>query len=55
MVGVKSWDVAAGTLVVEEAGGKVTDLSGKRFLDTSTTLLASNGKMHSRLLKLLSA
>jgi len=55
MVGVKSWDVAAGTLVVEEAGGKVTDLSGKRFLDTSTTLLASNGRIHSRLLKLLSA
>ncbi|MBO3804181.1 MAG: inositol monophosphatase [Candidatus Brockarchaeota archaeon] len=55
MVGVKSWDGAAGTLLVDEAGGKVTDLSGKRFLQSSTTLLASNGRIHGRLLGLLSA
>lgn len=53
MVGVNAWDVAAGSLIVEEAGGRVTDLSGGSFTMRSTTLLASNGRIHKRLLKLL--
>jgi myo-inositol-1(or 4)-monophosphatase len=40
------WDTAAGWLMVEEAGGKVTDLSGERYHLTSTHILASNGKIH---------
>jgi len=53
MVGVNAWDVAAGSLIVEEAGGRVTDLTGGEFTMSSTGLLASNGRIHKRLLKLL--
>jgi myo-inositol-1(or 4)-monophosphatase len=53
MVGVNSWDVAAGALMVEEAGGRVTDLSGDKFTLSSSSLLASNGRIHRKLLKLL--
>lgn len=47
------WDQAAGTLIVEEAGGCVTDLQGKaldftqgRTLRENVGVLASNGKLH---------
>jgi 3'(2'), 5'-bisphosphate nucleotidase len=54
------WDHAAGCLVVEEAGGRVTDLQGRR-LDFSTGrtlsrnegLLASNGGLHEAFLEAL--
>jgi myo-inositol-1(or 4)-monophosphatase len=49
---LKAWDLAAGVLMVEEAGGKVTDFAGKRLaLDRPQQLLSSNGLIHSRLLK----
>ena len=44
------WDVAAGTLIVREAGGKVTDFEGKPFRIESQEILASNTKLHSQLL-----
>jgi len=53
MIGVNAWDVAAGSLIVEEAGGRITDLTGGRFTTRSTALLASNGRIHNRLVKLL--
>ena len=46
------WDVAAGTLILTEAGGKVTDFNGKKWpkmQDFGHQLLASNGKIHSEL------
>lgn len=44
------WDIAAGALIIQEAGGKITDLwGGKDFLKNGDTL-ASNGKIHSQLL-----
>ncbi len=47
---IESWDVAAGVLLVQEAGGKVTDYED-RDLDTAnaTTILASNGRIHSQI------
>jgi 3'(2'), 5'-bisphosphate nucleotidase len=49
----KIWDQAAGSLVVEEAGGKVTDLDGKpldfsrgRTLAANRGVLASNSLLH---------
>lgn len=56
----KIWDQAAGSLVIEEAGGRVTDLSGKPF-DFSTGrelihnrgVLASNGVLHAAALGVL--
>jgi myo-inositol-1(or 4)-monophosphatase len=40
------WDVAAGAILVKEAGGKVTDFQGKPFRLSNPELLASNGKLH---------
>lgn len=41
------WDVAAGKLLVEEAGGKVTHWDGKDFnINSRQTVFASNGKIH---------
>lgn len=51
--GVKPWDVAAGALIVREAGGKVTDFSGKEWNINSQDILASNNKIHGQLLKIL--
>ncbi len=44
------WDTAAGVLMVEEAGGKVTDFSGGAFQIASRETLASNGLVHNALL-----
>jgi myo-inositol-1(or 4)-monophosphatase len=44
------WDTAAGVLIVEEAGGKVTDFSGGAFQISSRETLASNGLVHGALL-----
>jgi len=44
------WDTAAGVLIVEEAGGRVTDFSGGPFQIASRETLASNGHVHDALL-----
>lgn len=44
------WDTAAGVLIVEEAGGRVTDFSGGPFQIASRETLASNGLIHDALL-----
>lgn len=51
--GVHAWDVAAGILLVREAGGKVTDLEGKKWNLKSKGMLASNGKIHNMLLQVV--
>jgi histidinol-phosphatase len=48
-VGVKTWDLAAPLAVIEEAGGRLTDLSGARRIDREE-VLASNGLLHDALL-----
>jgi myo-inositol-1(or 4)-monophosphatase len=40
------WDVAAGSLIVQEAGGKVTNFAGKKFDAHHPEILATNGKIH---------
>jgi histidinol-phosphatase len=47
-----TWDLAAPALVVEEAGGRFTDLSGERSIHNRTAL-ASNGVLHEELLRRL--
>jgi myo-inositol-1(or 4)-monophosphatase len=44
------WDTAAGVLVVEEAGGRVSRFDGQPFRMDSRETLASNGHVHERLL-----
>jgi myo-inositol-1(or 4)-monophosphatase len=43
---LKPWDVAAGALIVEEAGGTVTGMDGAPFDATAAHLIASNGQLH---------
>jgi myo-inositol-1(or 4)-monophosphatase len=45
------WDTAAGVLILEEAGGKVTRFDGSPFKLDSSETLASNGLIHDALLK----
>jgi len=49
------WDVAAGMLLVEEAGGTVTGIDGAPLDIARPTLLATNGKIHQEMLDLLVA
>jgi myo-inositol-1(or 4)-monophosphatase len=44
------WDTAAGILLVEEAGGRVTDFAGRQFQLKSEEILASNGLIHEELI-----
>ena len=52
------WDHAAGSIIVEEAGGRVTDIQGKPLnfsvgnkLTNNRGVIATNGKLHDLLLK----
>ena len=44
------WDTASGILLVEEAGGRVTDFAGRQFQLKSDEILASNGLIHEELI-----
>ncbi|MGH9413471.1 MAG: inositol monophosphatase family protein [Terriglobales bacterium] len=48
--GLKPWDVAAGSLIVTEAGGMVSDMRGMGHQLHSPEILASNGRLHAALL-----
>jgi myo-inositol-1(or 4)-monophosphatase len=48
--GLKPWDVAAASLIVEKAGGKVTTTKGEKWNVFTPDMLASNGKLHNELL-----
>jgi myo-inositol-1(or 4)-monophosphatase len=50
---VGPWDVAAGVLMVEEAGGRVTDLDGGRLDPERPRVVASNGRIHEEMLLVL--
>lgn len=45
-LGLKPWDVAAGTLLVNEAGGNVTSFDGTPLILQSGRILATNGRIH---------
>lgn len=51
-VGLSIWDVAAPAVLVEEAGGRITDFEGRRVFDGGTTL-ATNGVLHERVRSVL--
>ncbi|MDE3110705.1 MAG: inositol monophosphatase, partial [Acidobacteriota bacterium] len=44
--GLKTWDTAAGTILVREAGGVITDIDGHPFRPGARVVIASNGKIH---------
>ncbi len=52
---LKAWDVAAGVLLVREAGGKVTTFDGSPFDIFSGRIVASNGLIHDEMVEMLAA
>ena len=50
---LKPWDVAAGALIVTEAGGQVTGMDGSPFDARASHLVASNGRVHDRMLEVV--
>ena len=50
---LEAWDSAAGYLIVEEAGGKVTDFDGNKFSPYQHRLVATNGRIHDELLRVV--
>ena len=51
-VGMNAWDLAAPLMIIEEAGGRVTDFSGERSIHRET-FLATNGFLHEEILAAL--
>lgn len=47
------WDMAAGYLLVKESGGKITNLRGRKFSIYNKEIVASNGIIHKKMLKIL--
>jgi myo-inositol-1(or 4)-monophosphatase len=53
-VDLKPWDVAAGMIILAEAGGVYSNVDGKDYTFDSKTIVATNGKIHKELLAKLS-
>jgi myo-inositol-1(or 4)-monophosphatase len=52
--GLKPWDVAAGALIVQQAGGRITDFdSGNKYI-FGAEVVASNGRIHEELMQIVS-
>lgn len=49
---LKPWDTASGHLLVKEAGGMVTDFSGRRYNINKKEILATNGIIHKEMIKI---
>ncbi len=49
--GLNAWDVAAGVIIVQEAGGSVTDFRGTSDHVFGKEILATNGRIHDEILK----
>lgn len=52
---LQAWDSAAGFLIVEEAGGKVTDFSGAYYSPYQPHIVATNGRIHEEILQWINA
>jgi len=50
---LRAWDTAAGALIVEEAGGCVTSLTGTPYEPREGTVVASNGRIHAQMLAII--
>ena len=53
-IGISAWDIAAGTLLIEEAGGLVTTIKGEKdYFKPPFDIIAANPDLHPKLLKIL--
>jgi len=50
---LKPWDMAAGALIVQEAGGQVSDFRGGEFSISGSEILATNGSIHQQMADIL--
>jgi myo-inositol-1(or 4)-monophosphatase len=50
---LKPWDVAAGALIVTEAGGRITGMDGTPFDPAAAHLVASNGRIHDDMVRVI--
>jgi myo-inositol-1(or 4)-monophosphatase len=48
-IGLNSWDIAAGALLIQESGGKVTDTEGRPYTLAVRNIMATNSKIHDEL------
>lgn len=48
---LQAWDSAAGSLIVEEAGGRVSDFEGEEYSPYKRRVLATNGKIHDEMIR----
>jgi myo-inositol-1(or 4)-monophosphatase len=51
--GLSPWDYAAGALLIQEAGGRVSDMQGRPFHIDCRDVLATNGRVHDEMVRLL--
>jgi myo-inositol-1(or 4)-monophosphatase len=52
---LKPWDIAGGALIVQEAGGRITNMDGSPFASRRGHVLATNGLLHDAMLEVISA
>src|SRR5262249_18794656 len=50
---LKPWDIAGGSLIVAEAGGRVTNMEGAPFASRGLSVLATNGALHEAMLDVI--
>lgn len=48
-IGLNAWDIAAGALIIQESGGRVTDTEGKPYNLAVRNVMATNGRIHEEL------
>ena len=51
--GLQPWDICAGALILEEAGGIVTDWNNAKYPDNGIRILGTNGKIHKQMIEIL--
>ncbi len=50
---VKIWDIAPFKVIIEEAGGRITDVDGREWNKNSTGAVATNGRIHDEVVRIL--
>jgi len=54
-MGLKSWDISAGALLIQEAGGLISDIQGKQGFVASGEVICGNPNIHAKLQQLVEA